>query len=224
MRVCKRRSALLLIASCLLFAWPDVLVNARRFSGKFDYYVLALSWSPTYCASRAGRRDRQQCGTGRGYAFVVHGLWPQYEKGWPDFCPASERYVPQHKIEKMLLVMPSKRLVIHEWEKHGTCSGLSQSDYFSAIRLVFSKVKVPARYISPSRPLVISPQLLASDFLTTNAWLEPEMLSIHCGNSRDRGVLRELRVCFDRDLNPRSCGANEKRICRARTLVMPPVR
>jgi ribonuclease T2 len=63
-----------------------VLVNARRVSGKFDYYVLALSWSPTYCASRAGRRDRQQCGTGRGYAFVVHGLWPQYEKGWPDFA------------------------------------------------------------------------------------------------------------------------------------------
>ena len=53
--------------------------------GQFDYYVLALSWSPSYCAGEAGQNDQQQCAPGRRFAFVVHGLWPQYNKGWPEF-------------------------------------------------------------------------------------------------------------------------------------------
>ena len=217
------RFGLIVSVFVLLGVWLTP-VSARGISGQFDYYVLSLSWSPTFCASKQGRGDRRQCGAGRRYAFVVHGLWPQYENGWPDYCPTSNRYVPQDKIEKMLPVMPSKRLIIHQWKKHGTCSGLSQSAYFSATRKLFSRVQVPARYLSPSRLLLISPETLANDFVKTNGWLEPDMISVQCGNGRDRGILRELRICFDRNLNPRACGSNEKRFCRARTLAMPPVR
>ena len=46
-------------------------------SGSFDYYVLALSRSPTFCASHPA--DHAECGVRRG--FVVHGLWPQYKGG-----------------------------------------------------------------------------------------------------------------------------------------------
>jgi ribonuclease T2 len=58
--------------------------------GKFDYYVLALSWSPSFCAANAERAPARskpdpQCGP-RPYSFVVHGLWPQYERGFPEFC------------------------------------------------------------------------------------------------------------------------------------------
>ena len=61
--------------------------QARDFRpGEFDYYVLALSWSPTYCASEAGASDGQQCAPGRRFAFVVHGLWPQFKQGWPENC------------------------------------------------------------------------------------------------------------------------------------------
>ncbi|MGI9482248.1 MAG: ribonuclease T2 family protein [Hyphomicrobiales bacterium] len=181
------------------FKWPSL---ARNVSGKFDYYTLALSWSPTHCASKAGRGDNLQCGPGRKYTFVVHGLWPQHRSGWPDFCATSERYVPNVLIEEMLPIMPSKRLVVHEWRKHGTCSGLSQEHYFSLTRELFSRLQVPARYIAPAHTVEITPSTLREDFLKTNNWLKPEMISIQCGNSRDRGVLRGVRVCFGRNLQP----------------------
>ncbi len=189
-----------------------------------DYFVLSLSWSPSYCASDAGRNDRQQCGSGRAYAFVVHGLWPQYERGWPENCDTDERYVPDALIDRMLDIMPSKRLVIHQWRKHGTCSGLGQSGYFEATRNAFEAVRIPARYITPTRHIVTTPEEIEHDFLATNTWLERDMIAVHCGNRRDRANLREVRICFTDDFRPRACGRNERQQCRARQLVMPPVR
>src|SRR5262249_40589503 len=55
--------------------------------GQFDYYVLSLSWSPSFCETATGNARRQQCGT-RPFSFVVHGLWPQYERGFPESCLA----------------------------------------------------------------------------------------------------------------------------------------
>jgi ribonuclease T2 len=55
--------------------------------GQFDFYVLALSWSPGFCEN-SGSRSRQ-CDSGRGLGFVTHGLWPQNEQGYPSFCEPS---------------------------------------------------------------------------------------------------------------------------------------
>ncbi len=209
------------IFAFLAFIWP---AQAEDRAGEFDYYVLALSWSPTYCTTKNGRRDRGQCHSGRRFSFVVHGLWPQYETGWPDFCPTNRRFVPEWRIREILDIMPSKRLVIHQWRKHGTCTGLSQQEYFDLTRSLFARFQVPARYVAPSRPLLTTPSELVHDFVTTNLWLKPEMISVHCGRRRDRANLAELRVCFGKDLKPRACGRNARRACRAHTLVMPPVR
>ncbi len=191
---------------------------------RFDYYVLALSWSPTFCASQAGKRNGRQCGAGRRFAFVVHGLWPQFETGWPKDCPTDERWVPNARIAGMLDIMPSKGLIIHEWRKHGTCSGLGQERYFALTRRLFEGVRIPARYLAPTDAVSITPEQLVTDFVKTNRGLTPEMFSVHCGNRRDRAALRELRVCFDVAGKPRRCGGNERRSCRAQTLILPPVR
>lgn len=193
-------------------------------AGNFNYLTLVLSWSPTYCASREGLDDTEQCGVGRAYAFVVHGLWPQHERGWPEYCDSKEQWVNDHAVRAMLDVMPSKRLVVHEWKKHGTCSGLGQGGYFRLTRDLFKKVVIPARYIAPQAPISVTPEQLVSDFRKTNAWLKPEMVSVQCGNRRDRAALRDLRICFGRDMTPRDCGANERPRCRAEQLVLPPVR
>ncbi len=214
--------SILAFALLIAFALPSG-AKARGVSGVFDYYTLALSWSPTYCNSNAGRRDNQQCGA-RRFAFVVHGLWPQYDRGWPQYCKAGKRYVPNWLIDETLPIMPSKRLVIHQWRKHGMCSGLSQKSYFALTAKLFEKVKVPARYLQPSKALLISPEMLRNDFMKSNLWLRPEMISVQCGGSKDRGVLRELRICFSKGGEPRACGDNERRQCRAKELVMPPVR
>jgi len=86
--------------------------------GKFDFYVLSLSWSPSYCEASAERRPERrrpdpQCGP-RPYSFVVHGLWPQYENGFPEFCQVPAPRLNRDLVASMLDLMPSPRLVFHE--------------------------------------------------------------------------------------------------------------
>ena len=128
--------------------------------GQFDFYVLALSWSPSFCeASRernANRRPDQLC-SGRPYAFVVHGLWPQYERGFPSNCQQPAPRVARTQVDQMLDLMPSPRLVYHEWDRHGTCSGLNAAGYFDAIRKARSKITVPAAYHESNAMRTVSP-------------------------------------------------------------------
>jgi ribonuclease T2 len=193
-------------------------------AGDFDYFVLSMSWSPTYCAGEEAAGDAAQCGPGRKFAFVAHGLWPQYDQGWPEYCNTAQTWVPQKEIDAMMDIMPSKKLIIHEWKKHGSCSGVSQSEYFAATRALFERVKAPARYLSPSQDILTTPQQLIADFVKTNRDLKPNMISVQCGNARDRARLSELRICLDKEGRFAACGANEARSCRAKSLVLPRVR
>jgi ribonuclease T2 len=207
-----------------LAAQPSPSFAKAPQSGVFDYFVLALSWSPSFCDGRNGRDDQTQCAPGRNFAFVVHGLWPQYQQGWPSQCPTEEDWVTQANIDAMMPIMPSKKLIIHQWKKHGSCAGVSQADYFKATRLLFEKVKIPARYLSPTADVITTPEQLVTDFVKTNKNLSVEMLSVQCGNSRDRARLSELRICLDKRGSFAACGDNEARSCRATSLVMPRVR
>ena len=202
--------------------------GSRHKAGVFDYYVLALSWSPTYCADRGGNRNDQQCnpGGGRPYAFVLHGLWPQYDRGWPENCQTSDRgWVPGPVADRMLDIMPSKRLVFNEYRKHGTCSGLGVDRYFALSRELFEKVKIPQRFLElDDDRMTISPSELLRDFLTANPDLRPDMIAVQCGGPGNR--LREVRICFDKAGAFRACGANEnqRRLCSADRMYVPPVR
>lgn len=216
-------AAALVLAAAALSGSQATLAKDTR-AGQFDYYALALSWSPTFCQSPAGDDADLQCNSKRRYDFVVHGLWPQYEKGWPDACETRERWVPDDLIKSMLDLMPSKKLIIHEWRKHGTCSGLAMRDYFALVRAAYGKVKIPARYVMPNEPIITTPQQLVTDFVKTNRDLTDGMISVQCGNSRDDARLSELRICFTRDGDFRDCGANERRSCRAKRLILPPTR
>jgi ribonuclease T2 len=191
--------------------------------GQFDYYALVLNWSPTYC-EQDGRGDSSpQCSGVRPYAFVLHGLWPQYERHWPEFCHTRERpWVPQPLIDKMLDIMPSPRLVIHEYRKHGTCSGLDPKDFFGTARRAYDSIKIPPRFVRLSQPLTVSPEEVEKEFLAANPALQPDMIEVGCSRNR----LRDVRICFTRDLKLRSCGENElrRKLCKQQQIVMPPVR
>lgn len=192
-------------------------------AGQFDYYALVMSWSPTYCASQGGRDSGQQCSGERPYAFVLHGLWPQYRRGWPQFCDTGQRpWVPNDTIGGMLDIMPSRRLIINQYRKHGTCAGLEPDDYFGIARKLFTGVNIPERYRLPERALQVSPGEVVNDFIAVNPNLKPEMFAISCGGRR----FQEMRICFNRDLQPAACGDNEspRRLCSRDELIMPPVR
>jgi ribonuclease T2 len=190
-------------------------------AGTFDYYVLALSWSPAFCASQSEGAHPQQCGKDRRFSFVVHGLWPQYSKGWPQDCATSHpASVHPDLVFDNLDMMPSTKLINHEWAKHGTCSGLNQEGYFETARTARDSVAIPPQYQSPTKYLTTTPADLKKNILAINPQLKDDMISVTC---KDR-TLQEVRVCMNKDLSGRSCGVNERRQCKSETLVLPPVR
>jgi ribonuclease T2 len=189
-------------------------------AGQFDYYVLVLGWSPTYCAAEGRARHDQSCRAPQDRAFTLHGLWPQYEKGWPQDCDIGRRpSVPQQVIKAMHDIMPSKNLVIHEYREHGTCSGLDPTQYYLLARDLYQRISVPPRFAETEEQLLLSPEEIETDFLKANPWLDASMISVTC---RDQALL-DVRVCFGRDLRSRRCGPNEaRRDCRLSRMVVPP--
>lgn len=199
-------------------------IMADGIAGKFDYYVLALSWSPSFCANEGKAKRSPQCSGTRPFAFVLHGLWPQYERGYPENCKTvSKPWVASRTINAMLDIMPARGLVIHQYRKHGTCSGLAPEEYFDTARKAYESIAIPARYQSPQKHVLVSPREIENDFLKANKTLTPDMISISCGRGNR---LREVRICFTKDLALRPCGMNEdqRKLCRLDKVVMPPVR
>ncbi len=210
--------------------WPSEVFNAKKHAntpGKFDYYMLVLSWSPTHCMEVSSGEDSMQCARrdGRRFGFVLHGLWPQNESGYPERCRTPWRpFVPEPVIGQMGDVMPSRGLVIHEYRAHGTCSGLRPAPYFALARQLFHRIRIPERYQNPFDMLSVAPRDVLRDFLRANPGLRPDMIAIDCGKSGD--WLREVRICLTKDGRPRACSASAQPhvTCRAGTMHVPPVR
>lgn len=210
--------------------WPSEYFDAPgppNVAGEFDYYVLVLSWSPTYCMTAERGRDEVQCARTDGlrFGFVLHGLWPQYEKGYPLRCRTRWRpVVPGPVIDSMLDVMPGKGLIIHEYRQHGTCSGLQPAQYFALARQLFNRIRIPERYLNPIDVQFISPKRLIGEFLRANPGLKPDMITIKCGDQLSR--LHDVRFCVTKDGRPRSCSGSEgqRALCRADEMHVPPVR
>lgn len=208
------------LAVAVLGSGAAIAQNSGR-PGDFDLYVLALSWSPTYCLTDGARRgDQRQCGAGatRPYAFVLHGLWPQFDRGWPEFC-AGERpaRVPDGTVSRMLDIMPSPGLVQHQWRKHGTCSGLGAQAYFDTARRAFERIVVPERYRAATPLGRVDIDEVEQDFVRANPGLSTGMLAVTCQN----GMLDEVRVCLSRTLQPRRCPEVASRSCRAGSVRVP---
>lgn len=202
------------------FAQSDRRQNAP---GQFDFYVLSLSWSPSYCAAAAerngGRTSDQQC-AGRPYAFVVHGLWPQYDRGFPSYCKVPAPRLNRGIVGSMLDLMPSPRLVYHEWDRHGTCSGLAAGAYFETVRKARSVVKIPERYLDPGKPEMVSPGEVVSAFIKANPGLSHDEIAVTCDSKR----LSEVHICIGKDFSFRACPETTRRACRRDKVVMPAIR
>lgn len=187
--------------------------------GRFDYYLLSLSWSPVYCAAADERAEAEQCGPGRRYGFVVHGLWPQYEKGWPQFCARTGRLAAA-TVERMLPIMPSRDLIAHQWRKHGSCQGGDAETYFTSTRQAYERVRIPAPLNAPSAPLVTTVVELERMFAQVNPGLDGRMIAVRCKGQR----LAEVQICLDRDLGYRPCADDVRDRCRRGNVTVPPVR
>jgi ribonuclease T2 len=223
--VALRRAGLVVLALAAAGAVASAQDRRQNSAGQFDFFVLALSWSPSFCAAAQERSPesaarQQQCGP-RPYSFVVHGLWPQYERGFPEFCQVPAPRLDRNIVSSMLDLMPSPRLIFHEWDRHGTCSGLAARAYFETIRKARAVVKIPEPYIELSEPLTVTPDEVEEAFVKANPGLTRTGITVDC----DRRHLREVRICLNRELQFRDCGDEiERRSCRRDKLLMPPVR
>lgn len=169
----------------------------------FDYFILALSWSPDYCAAN-GSNDPQQCSVGKKLGFVLHGLWPQYNRGYPSNC--SDQKLPAAVQSEFAGLYPNENLFTHEWEKHGTCTGLSPADYLRLTRQIKDSVVIPDEFHAPEKPLRMTIDQLKQSFEDANPGLQVQDLEVFCSGSGR--FLKELYVCFTRQGLPAACGAD----------------
>ncbi|WP_025128303.1 ribonuclease T2 [Pseudomonas sp. PH1b] len=185
-------------------------------AGSFDYYLLTLSWSPTFCLMHP---ENEQC-SGKGYGFVLHGLWPQYAKGgWPQSCPPLTP-LTQEERAKGLTLFPTAKLMNHEWTKHGTCSGLGGMGYLDAADKALAKVQIPEA-LQPSTAVRYFPATeIAQQFRQSNPGLADNGIAVICSGPE----LSEVRVCLTRELAFGACGKGVKNQCRAGDIRIPPIR
>jgi ribonuclease T2 len=214
-----------LTVAALIAASPASARDPRQNApGEFDFYVLSLSWSPSYCQGReesggGGRSQQIQCG-GRPFSFVVHGLWPQYERGYPEYCQHPSPRLARSIMRSMLDLMPAPGLIYNEWDKHGTCSGLGERAYFETIRKARAVVKIPDDYLQLSDTKTVAPSEIEDAFIKANPGLNASGIAVTCNRKR----LSEVRICMTKELEFRDCPEIDKQACRLDQLTMPPVR
>ncbi len=216
-----------LVLTLITLIWFHGPARSNDRPGQFDYYMLALSWSPTYCQSRNHSPKDTQCGSKRArpFAFVVHGLWPQYQRGFPKFCRTQQRpFVPEAVIGSMMDIMPSRRLIIHQYRKHGTCSGKAPAGYFKLSRAMYERVKIPPPYFAPKDAQLRMREDIVSDFVAANANLSADMIKIVCrrGNANQ---LREVRICFGKNSEFQNCPQTRRQYgCQSKKIYIPAAR
>ena len=185
-------------------------VEARAGSG-FDHYLLALSWTPGWCAREGAGRGDARCDEGADSGWQVHGLWPQHAEGWPEFCTTAARDPSRRQTAAMADIMGSAGLAWHQWRKHGRCSGLNAGAYFAKTRAAFARVTLP-------EPEAATAEALGDALLAGNPDLAPGQFVVTCSGDR----LAEIRVCLTPWLTPRPCGADVlARACRGPLTVDP---
>jgi ribonuclease T2 len=210
----------LFLLAIAALCWAGVARAEGERAGSFDYYVLSLSWSSAWCALEGDSRNDPQCDDGRGLTFVLHGLWPQFEDGWPSFCRTVERDPTRAETAGMADIMGGSGLAFYQWKKHGRCSGLSASDYYLTARQAYRRVAVPDFFRKVARPLEVPASVIEDAFLEANPGLARDQITITC----EEGLIQEVRVCLSTDLDYRRCGTDAIRDCRLRDAVLEPVR
>ena len=209
---------LIFCASVFLLAMQATAQTHK--AGEFDYYVLALSWSPNWCAIEGDAKKSPQCDYDEDFGWVLHGLWPQYHRGWPEHCSTIHRNPPRWMTEQISDIMGTSGLAWYQWKKHGRCSGLSAEGYFDLSRTAFESVRKPQVFRKLDKTIKLPASVVEDAFLKANPQLEHDMVTITC---RD-GFIQEARICLSRELKPVPCGRDVIKDCTLNNARLDPVR
>jgi ribonuclease T2 len=189
-------------------------------AGEFDYYVLSLSWSPNWCAYEGDARGSDQCDARHDHGWILHGLWPQFHRGYPSFCKTGERAPSRAMTADMADIMGTPGLAWHQWKKHGTCTGLSARAYYTLSRAVYARVTRPPVFRKLDRAVRLPASVVEDAFLQSNPDMERDGVTITCRS----GHIQEARICLSRSLDLVPCGRDVVRDCAAKDALLKPVR
>lgn len=212
----KRLSKHVIAAFSAIFLAPGL----AKADGDFDYYVLALSWAPSWCQIEGDDKGAEHCDPSRDAAFTLHGLWPQYEVSYPEFCRSSFRDPSRGDTARQASLFGSSGFAWHQWKKHGRCSGLSPSNYFETAKKAYETIRTPPILTRIEDELNIAPSVIEAALLEENEGLTADGVTITCRS----GHILEARVCLTKDLEFRSCGLDIQRDCTASSARFPPIR
>ena len=189
--------------------------SAKKRKDDFDFYVLALSWSASFCERKGW--EPKQCQSGRNPGFVVHGLWPQYDHGYPKACHALIR-PPVQAIKRHINLFPDEGLARYEWRQHGTCSGKSPAAYFDDVSRAKRAINIPDGFIAPRHGRWVSPSDILEKFYDSNQGLRSGMIAINCPGKQ----LAEIRICVSKDIKAfTSCPQVSRASCRSDMIYIP---
>lgn len=206
--------------AAMLALAPAPLLAENEQAGDFDYYVLALSWTPSWCEETGDERGAAQCDIGQDYGFAVHGLWPQFEDGWPSNCRTTERDPSRSETNAMVDIMGSAGSAWYQWKKHGRCAGLSSEDYYATVRAAYASVVRPEVFRRLTESIELPAAVVEEAFLESNPDLEADGVTITCKQDR----IQEVRICLNKDLSPRLCAGDTRWDCLMNFAEMPPIR
>lgn len=205
-----------LMTACL----PVSAAADRGTPGVFDYYVVSLSWSPNWCEIEGDARNSPQCDRGTGHGWILHGLWPQYHRGYPSFCQTAERPPSRSMTRDMSDIMGTSGLAWHQWRKHGSCTGLSARAYYALSRDAYRRITRPEVFRKLDRDVALPASVVEEAFLKANPTFESDGVTVTC---RD-GHIQEVRICMSKTLDPVPCGQDVVRDCRMKNALFTPLR
>jgi ribonuclease T2 len=205
-----------LVFVCLFTAFAATAESGSQSAGTggnradtFDYYVMSLSWSPNWCATTGDARRDPQCDAGLGLTFVLHGLWPQFEQGYPANCATTNRDPSRDDTARMADVMGGAGLAFYQWKKHGRCSGLTARAYFATLRRAYASIMIPPVFAHITTDITAPAHIIEDAFIEANPALRRDQITVTC----NQNLIQEVRICLTKDLTPRTCGPDVIRDC-----------
>jgi ribonuclease I len=173
--------------------------------GTFDFYLIALTMHPAFCAD--GHARLTECTAGGQRALVIHGLWPERiePRTYPHDCPAPPLDLDSALAMQLADYMPgmADRLHEYEWREHGGCSGLEDDDYFNRALQLARGVDAA---LSARLTTLGGEETTVAELRRVVDAFQPGLgvsLTFHCRTLRDaqssRPYLIEVRQCVDND-------------------------
>ena len=203
----------------LCFLTGPALAQDQDQPGTFDYYVLAISWSPNWCERTGNARNSPQCANDRDLGWSLHGLWPQYDRGWPSYCDTDAAGPTTAVANRMAEIMGTEGLVRYQWEKHGTCSGLEAPVFFDRARSAYEATALPQAHRKITQLQRLAAAEIEQAFLAANPQLDADQITVSCKEQQ----IQEVRVCLSKDLTPRACGRDVSRECTLKNAEFHPI-